>query len=62
MGIGRQVFVEGGYFSQKLSKGMTGDEVCGASEKVEKSLRRRQRLNPGVPSGLYARVWILSKF
>lgn len=50
-----------GVFPRKLSKCMMEDEVHGESGKVEKSLKK-QRLNPGVPSGLYARAWILSKF
>lgn len=33
-------FVVGGYFPQRLSKGLTGNEVCGGSGKVEKSLEK----------------------
>lgn len=54
-------FCGGRFFPQKLSKGMMVDEVRGESGNVEKSLRK-QRLNSGVPSGLYARAWTLAKF
>lgn len=60
-GLSEDGFCGGQFFSQKLRKGMMGDEICGENGKVENSLRK-QRVNPGVPSGLFARTWILSKF
>lgn len=33
-------FVVEGYFPQRLSKGLTGDEDCGGNGKVEKSLEK----------------------
>lgn len=60
MGVGRWI-LWWAVFSLKAQKGIMEDEVHGESGKVEKSLKK-QRLNLGLPSGLYARAWILSKF